>query len=109
MRQDSIAALLRNIQLEPWHVVRGCARQRAHHFGSYGAPIDVLPIRSGIVTSNRFAIEDQRGDRFAKLPDEPARGIEFTLVNLRTFGMESDDGRFARRCDRRWHLSECAR
>ena len=98
--------MLGHFKLQPWNITEGCARSGSHHFGFYPAPIDVLPVRPRVKNPDRFAVEDQRGSRLADLPYEFVRGINFALIDLRTFSMKCRDDRLTVCGDRGWNLRD---
>ena len=67
------------------------------------AAVDMLPVRAGVVASDRLAVEQERRDRLAERPGQAA-GARLALVDLRAFGLQRHDDRLARRGDRRRHL-----
>src|SRR5438874_177305 len=79
-RQQPAAALLGDLEFEPWQIVESRSRRGGHHLRPHGASVDVLPVRPGIMQADRLAIEDQRRNRLARLPHELAARIEFALV-----------------------------
>src|SRR5262249_60152997 len=67
-RQQARAAMRRHLELEPGDIARRLARNVGGRLADYGAAVGVLPVRSGVVASDGFAVEQQRRDRLAESP-----------------------------------------
>ena len=106
-RQHAAAAMRRHLELEPGDIARRLARNVGDRFADHGAAVDVLPVRTGIVAPDGFAIEQQRRDRLAERPCELAVAAGLALVDLRALGMERDNRALARRRDRGRDLRRC--
>ena len=59
-----------------------------------------LPARAGEVPADRLAVDQQRRNRLAELPDELAVRAGLAVVDLRALGMDGRDHGFIRRGDR---------
>ena len=106
-RQRAAAAMRRYLELEPGDIARRLAGDVGDRLADHRAAVEMLPIRPGIVTSDGFAVEQQRRDRLAERPCELAVAAGLALVDLRTLGMERDNGALPRRRDRRRDLRRC--
>src|ERR1700738_5380119 len=87
-RERAASAVVRHFELEPGNIVRGLAGSIARGLCTHGAAVDMLPVRSGIVTSDGLAVELQRRDRLPECPCELAVVTGLALVDLRAFRVE---------------------
>ena len=71
-RQGAVAAMLDHLEFERRNVVRGHAGRAGDDLAFHGAAVGVLPIRASVMPSDRLSVEDQRGNRLAKLPGQCA-------------------------------------
>ena len=67
------------------------------HLGGHCTAVGQLPIRTGIVPTDGLALEDQGGNRFAKLPDQLATAVGLAFIDLGAFGMDGHHRHLARR------------
>src|SRR6516165_10998356 len=79
-RQQARAAMRRHLELEPRNIARRLARDVGDRLADHGAAVGVLPVRSGIVAPDGFAVEQQRRDRLAERPCELAVAAGLALV-----------------------------
>src|SRR5437870_12995264 len=97
--EGTAAAPGSHCELQPGNVVRDGAWGRADDLADHRAAVDVLPVRSGIMPTDRLAVQKKRRDRLAKRPGECAVGAGLAFVDLRAFGMQREYRGFTRSCD----------
>jgi hypothetical protein len=97
--ENAAAAIGTDGEFQQGYIVPARAWSVANDLGGHRAAVDVLPIWPGVVPADGFAVQKKRCYRFAELPGEFAVRAYLALLNLRAFGMEHSNCRFARRGD----------
>src|SRR4029079_1872945 len=70
-REHTIATPRRHFELEPGHVIGTLAGRVGEHLAGDATAIGVIPVRAGVVASDRLAVEKERRNRLAECPPQP--------------------------------------
>src|SRR5204863_7906071 len=85
--ERTAAATRNHLELEQRDVLWRCAGRVGGDLADDRAAIHMLPVRSGVVTADGLAVQDERRDGLAEGPSELAVRARLAFVDLRAFGV----------------------